>query len=331
MRRFLMFVRKDPEEFLGWCRSRSEKWEILEALQAFIRQFESRRYGTCTSGYTALRSFLLHNHIDVPRDLAFQIHAETPPVERQITLDNLRELIGLAVQPWRSMLLVKWHGLMDTEALIYTSDHYSELLAQAVREDRDVCKITIPGRKKRRNKRPFYTFIDAEALHSLKEYFERDRGYPKPGEPIWLNRRDKHRMTKNAFEIFWLRHLRRAGLIPKPTGDSGSRYGYNVHNTRDLAISLLATVPNLKPICPEFWAGHNIDPLQYNQFYSVKPIWVEEQYRLATPYLNITSSVGPMQPPTALLDRIEQLEFAIKLLQDASGYNVEAPKQRHPT
>jgi hypothetical protein len=211
-----------------WCRSRPEKWEVLDVLRGFIRQFESKRYGTCESGYTALKSFLLHNRFDLPRDPAFQIHAETPPVERQITLENLRELILTAVQPWRSMLLIKRHALMDTEALIYTSNHYSELLVDAIKEGKDLVKINIPGRKKRRNKMSFYTFAGAEPLGSLREYFERERGYPRPGEPVWLNRRDRAPMRKNAFEIFWLRHLRRARLIPDPTGDPGSRYGFNI-------------------------------------------------------------------------------------------------------
>lgn len=103
MRRFLSHVGKDPDEFLQWCRGQPEKWEILEVLQQFIRKFESKRYGTCESGYSSLKSFLLHNRIDLPRDLSFQIHAETPPVERQITLENLRELIMLAPQPQGAM------------------------------------------------------------------------------------------------------------------------------------------------------------------------------------------------------------------------------------
>jgi len=252
--------------------------------------------------------------MDLPRDLSFQIHAETPPAERQITLENLRELIMLAPQPWRSMLLVKWHGIMDTEALIYTSNHYSELLVDAIKKGQELIKLSIPGRKKRRNKQPFYTFIGAEPLERLRDYFERDRGYPGPGEPVWLNRQKGTRMTKRAFEAFWLRHLRRAALVPESTGDTGSGYGFNVHNTRDLAMSVLATVPNLKPVCPEFWAGHTIDPLQCNQFYNVKPQWATDQYRIAEPYLNILTQATQTEPTLEVALKVLANE---KLLQEA--------------
>jgi hypothetical protein len=39
----------------------------------------------------------------------------------------------------------------------------------------------------------------------------------------------------------------------------------------------------------DFIAGHEIDPLRYKEFYKTKPQCVEEQYRLAAPYLNILS------------------------------------------
>ena len=163
---------------------------------------------------------------------------------------------------------------------------------KALRADADIVRLSMPGRKTKRNTRPYYTFLGGDALKYLREYFERDRGWPKTGESVWIyaSRNGRHRpVTGGGFSCMWLRLLRRAGLVPRKTAGLRScvRYGFNVHNTRDLAISLLATISNLKPVCTEFWAGHTVDPLGYNQFYNVKPAWVEEQYRLAIPYLNI--------------------------------------------
>jgi hypothetical protein len=92
--------------------------------------------------------------------------------------------------------------------------------------------------------------------------------------------------------MFWLRLLRRAKLIPKKMGTPSTRYGYNIHNTRDLAISLLNTVPGFNPLVAEFMAGHadKIDRLRYNEFWNVKPNYVLKQYAIAEPYLNIISN-----------------------------------------
>jgi hypothetical protein len=257
--------------------------------------------------YAAIRSFYMHNRIALPQDPSFKMRAEIPPVERQITIEHLHELIGLASQPWRSMILVKWMALLDTEGLLYVDRHYAMELAEAIRKNMCPVKVTIPGRKHSRNIRPFYTFLGHDSLDSLRQYFERDRGWPKQGEPIWYYPHVRRPINRFGITSAWLRLLRRAKLIPKVRGwtQIGTRYGFNLHNTRDLAISLLNTVSGLNPKCCEFWAGHDIDPLGYNQFFSVKPDYVEDQYRLAEPHLNIISS--PQLSSTDLKKRDEEL------------------------
>jgi hypothetical protein len=321
--RFLHSVGKDPETVILWARETPDKFQVLDEIQDFIRKMEGRRYKTKESGYAALRSYFLHNRIMLPQDRSFRIRADLPPVERKLTIENLRELIGLSTQPFRSMILTKWMGLLDNEMLIYVSNNRSAELVNAIRENQHVLKLELPGRKRSKNVRNFYTFIGQDALTSLKEYFERERGYPEPGDPIWVYRQTKKLVNKVGFVHAWLRLLRRAHLIPREIGGRTSRYGYNAHNTRDLAISLLNTVPGLNPKCIEFWAGHDIDPLGYNQFYSVKPDYVQQQYLLAEPYLNLLTQ--PAIHDESLQQKVEELEFAVRMLQEASNLKVTLP------
>jgi hypothetical protein len=288
--RFLHSIGKDPATAILWARESPDKYDVLDAIQNYVVKLEGRRYKTKESGYAALRSYFQHNRIMLPRDPGFQIRSDQSPVERKLTIDHLRELIGLATQPFRSMILVKWMGLLDNEGLIYVSNNCAAQVVKALTENQSVLRFDLPGRKRSKNIRPFYTFISHDALESLKEYFERDRGYPKPGEPIWLYGNPKRPVNKVGIVHAWLRLLRRARLIPREIGNRTTRYGYNIHNTRDLAISLLNTVSGLNPLCIEFWAGHDIDKLGYNQFYSIKPDYVSEQYQLADTLLNIISN-----------------------------------------
>ncbi len=319
---FCSSIGKDKEEFLSWARGSDDKYEVLDKLQQFVDNLHGRRFRTRQTAYAALRSFLIHNRVQLPQDPSYHIRADTAPVERRLTLEHLHQLIGLATQPMRSMLLVKWMGLMDTECLLQFSHNYAEPVVKALRNKDPILQVKLPGRKRSRNLRPFYTFIGKDALTSLEEYFDRIRGCPRKGEPIWMYqyRRTRTRpVTKNGFEMSWLRLLRRSGLVPSEPGERYTvRYGFNVHNTRDLAISVLNTVSGLNPKCIEFWAGHDIDPLGYNQFYSVKPQWVQEQYKLAEPYLNIlTGNQGESKETQAELQRLreelEELKLAVRM------------------
>lgn len=223
------------------------------------------------------------------------------------------------------MILVKWQGLLDTEGLIYVSKTQGEQIMKALQEGRKTLRLTLPGRKRTKNEKPYYTFIGRDALASLKQYLERDRGPLKPGDPVWVYPTSRTSVTKVGFGLAWSRLLRRAKLIPAQEGKSiRSRYGFNVHNTRDLAISLLNTVGGLNPKCIEFWAGHDIDPLGYNQFYSTQPDYVIQQYELAEPPLNIVSGAhtAEAQQMKTLRDEIEDIRIAVRMLEDASHYKV---------
>jgi hypothetical protein len=59
----------------------------------------------------------MHNRVMLPQDPSFIIRGDEPPVERRLTIENLKEIIGLAAQPWRSAILVKWQALLDSEGL----------------------------------------------------------------------------------------------------------------------------------------------------------------------------------------------------------------------
>lgn len=322
--RFLTHIHKTPEEAIAWAKS-VEPFDVLDTIQEYVLGLDANlRYKTKFNAYEAARSFFQHNRIILPVDRTFQIRSNTPPVTRRISLEHLPELIGLAKQPLRSMLLVKWMSLTDNEGLIYISNHHASTIVEAIRSNREIIALDMPGRKSKRNIRPHYTYIGHDAIASMKQYFERTRGWPKPTEAIWLSELTGNPYTKTAFLQAWLSLLRRAKLIPAARGKRSSRYGYNVHNTRDLAISLLSTVPNLKDFVVEFWSGHEIDPLQYKDLYNLQPKFAADQYRLAEPYLNIisnqrTSDSAKEQELHALKMKMEAMDKVIQSMQASAA------------
>lgn len=295
--RFFQYIQKGPDEAKEWAKGCSDKYEVLNEIQAFVNSLEGLRWKSKMNAYTGILSFFAHNRVPLPDDPSFKVHSAVPKTQRMIKITHLLELIGLSVQPYRSMILVKWMSLQDTEGLNYINLNHAGTIVNALREGNEVCRLDMPGRKQSKNRNPYFTFIGKDALDSLRDYFDRLRGWPKPTEPVWLYGFQKHNpsaannaVTKIAFIHYWSRLLRKAGLIPKKPGKRTDRYGFNAHNTRDLAITKLEPVVGLKRNSVEFWTGHEIDKNGYLDLY-MKQDYVLQQYLLAQPELNIISNL----------------------------------------
>lgn len=108
LHRFLRATGYGPDEVLVWARGcASEGYvPVLDAIQKFVTARRELRHKSQQFTNAAIRSFFLHNRINLPSDPTLRILSDTAPVERQLSMESLHELIGLAPQPWRSMILV---------------------------------------------------------------------------------------------------------------------------------------------------------------------------------------------------------------------------------
>jgi len=161
------------------------------------------------------------------------------------------------------------------------------------------------GRKS--NPKSFNTWVGGEALQLWKDYFDDIRGYPKEGEPCAYSYQSKKKpFTKVALQTLHLYTLRKLKVIPRTS--SNGRYGFGLHELRDLARSLVEKAKgegfNEKSV--EFWMGHTVDKLHYNKIWEKDADYNLSQYRIAEKYLNIVSHVeAPIDQEaiTALVDR----------------------------
>jgi integrase len=271
----------------------NDKYLVLDLLQQYVSSLpltlKSKQYA-----YTAVRSFFMHNRAGLPEDPSFQIKAAKQNVLSKMSLDQVRDLVKAANIRDRSIILVKWQSFQDSARIVHVSDNSAEQVVNQIKAGIHPVHLDIPNRK--RNQKPYYTYLGQDAVKALVEYFEKERtgGWPKPGEPIWIKKTHNGKSTKfttSAFNLMWLRLTRRLGLVPKKKGSVGSRYGFYAHDTRDIAKSLLHTHAKSEGFdldCAEFWMGHTIDPLGYDKFYENEE-YVKKQYLIAEKYLNILS------------------------------------------
>jgi integrase len=264
---------------------------IQDLLQEFLNQ---RRKAKKTNErlYTAIRSYFDYNHVPLPRS-KFKVRGFKPPVTPKLTLEDVRAIIEAANLRDRSLILMKWMGLLDNEEVARAGSEQADRIVQQLKSGKLPVRIDSPGRKATENDQPFFTFFGKDAADALVKYFEHERGWPRPGEPIWPDKFGRP-LSVPAVGDLWLRLTRRTGRVPKKEGPVGSRYGYNTHEMRDLAKSLLHVrghADNFDMDCAKFWMGHTsqLDPNKYDKFYMDQE-YMTAQYCLAEKYLNIISS-----------------------------------------
>lgn len=326
-------VRGDLRRFMQWLH-RQPGWEDMDERGLLERQMESYADDPCAilnliqaylggcqfakstnkRNYSAIRSFFLHNRVPLPEDPSFRVPGFRAPSVGRLTEQNIAEIALAAKLRDRSLILVKWQGLLDTASVMWVGIHLADEITQAIHRGECPIRLDIPGRKHSKNEKVFYTYIGRDAIDALVKYFEHERGWPKKGRPIWLNLYGRP-MNERTWCELWCQLTRRVGLIPQERAhDSGTRYGYNTHEMRDVARSLLHTKAKhdgLDELAVEFWMGHEVDPLHYNKFYLDRD-YMLSQYKIAEPYLDIISH-QPEELKTVAQENVELRERLTRL------------------
>lgn len=268
----------------------ADRFVILDLLQQHVRDIPGR-YNYKMKPYTAVRSFFVHGRAELPRDKRFIMRAEKPPVVGTLTPEEVRRVILSSNPLYQAVFLCVLQGGMDEAGVVdWSGAGYPKLLdalddAGSAPRKRRALRIDLPGRKKFRNRKPFYTYVGVDALDALGQWLKR-RG-TSPG-PIFVNQYGDP-LTEEAMRTYWTRKLKRLGLVePGEPGDKGARYGKNLHEVRDVFRSMWEKTP-AKGSVAEFMMGHQIDPLEYNKAMRDES-WTLGEYRKALPRLNILSS-----------------------------------------
>lgn len=187
---------------------------------------------------------------------------------------------------------------MGPGELEYVNLHGWPQIREQMEKGETLIRVDLPlGRK---NQDSFYTMLGKHAVDAIQEYVKLERGEIKDGEPIWIGKASP--ITRRAYADNWREITRKLGFIPRRRKDQkNARYGFNPHNIRDVAKSLVHRAkekehediePGKKLLfdmdCVELWMGHpsKIDPNKYDQFYDDVE-YVRRQYRIAEKYLNI--------------------------------------------
>lgn len=263
-----------------------EQYEILDWLQTWVNGLNRTTAGKRIA-YASVKSFFMHNRAPLPRD-KFHIISDKRVTQGKLQTSDVIRIAQTANPRDRSLILVKWQSLQDSARLIWISKNSAEEIVTQMKAGACPIKISIPSRKQ--NEKNYYCYIGRDAIDALREYFDKVRGWPKKGEAIWMNNQGRP-LEIDGFRAMWTSMCRRAGLIQKEHGQKDSRFGFNSHEMRDLAKTILhlnALNDGFDMDTCEYWLGHTVDKLGYDKF-SNDEEYMRKQYQIAEKYLNIIS------------------------------------------
>jgi integrase len=314
-------------EFAGWTPERlieyqrlastENRYRLLDLVQSFVAGIPGRQKYKMTI-YSHLRSFFLHSRAELPMDKSFHLQPTVTKVQGTLSVEDLRDVLQGCNIMYRAIYLSVFMAGMGRGELIHWSNHGLDSLREQLGRDESVITIELPGRKKLKYIRPFYTFVSGDALDALRAYWlQRPRG----GSSIFLNKYGRP-VDDLSLGQYWIRHLRRRGLVQglRQHGLGRSfRTGKNLHELRDLYRTQWAKSP-AKPEVAEFCMGHSIDPLEYNKSYRDREAYRRE-YLKALPWLNVLTSHRPFRvvdeaEVDRLRERVDKYEAEAKKLVD---------------
>jgi len=195
--------------------------------------------------------------------------------------------------------------------------HYGYYIGEQIKKGVQPIELEMKwGRKQ--NEKPWRTYLGKDAIEAFKEYFEKDRGYPKLGEPIWYGENPSFKgqvLGDAGYSQIFARLLARLGYRPPvgtrtyKVGSMTVRYGLGPHEVRDIAISLSqkAVSQGFNPESADYFAGHTVDPLGYRKLHELDPDYRKRQYVIVEPFLNLYSS--RVEEPSKLEQLRRQLEL----------------------
>jgi integrase len=263
------------------------KYDVLDLIQRYMLSQKDKRYRTLKGRYAAIRSFFQHNRAELPRDPSFRLKGDKPPIQKLLTVENVRDMC-LAMNPtYRAIVLSMLQGGMGVSEFEAWNLTGLESLRAQLRKDPEFIRIDLPGRKKFRNILPFYTLIGSDAIEAIRAYF---KIRPEGSEAIFVTQYGTP-VKATSVSWMWLKKAKRIGIVQPENEGHQTRYGKHAHLIR-MVFKSQWVKSGRSPTISKFFMGHQVDPLDYNRAFTDER-WVKREYRSALPLLQIMSSGRP--------------------------------------
>lgn len=345
---------KSLEELLQFQEDVSgrDKYRVLQAAQNWIQAMQLR-LGSKARYLSIIRSFFMHNHVELPLDRSFKFKSSVPCVVGRLTIDDFRKIVLSSKPMWQSVFLSMFQGAMGKAEIIFVNNNLSEYVIEQIMKGKRRIKLEMAGRKQNRNKKSYATMIGKDAIDAIKRVMQIYQKHKylfvtQFGKPITETdiayyftsrciktglRKPQPRPCKvcrsNAYPV--RRQINKQKGIWYECGNCGTlthskeynvtkrekcsvRYGVGSHEIRDLFRSEWQ-LSGADPTVAEFMLGHDIDPNDYNKCMELHPEYLEEQFRIAEPFLDVVSEEPRKVSRQEVFEQLEVSKSETELLK----------------
>lgn len=191
---------------------KKDKFFILDLAQEYVEQHREWRYSTKTSKLSHIKSPFMHNRASLPQDRTFHFSCEVPPVEGKLTFDDFGKIVHSSSKLYRPVFLMMFESMMGEKELVYASNNYCEEILKHLTRNDGIFRLTIPGRKKRRNRTNYFTMLNTKG-----PWADAMRGYLKslpemPKDVLFRNSRGNP-LTEYNIQFFFHCRAVETGVI----------------------------------------------------------------------------------------------------------------------
>lgn len=296
-------------------------------IRKYLHETYPRQYATAKRNDVWIRSFYGFHDIPLPKTKLKNKAADGNDVELPVTATTFIAMMKTVLNTVklsprdRSIMLTMFQSGMDDLTLTsrFNYSGYSQLAnyfgtPDFEEWDSSKCPVLVHVfRSKGRGGRRYYTFLDIDAIETMKAWLLarreltgkdiRLRPSTKPNvarqsDPIYIDIKGKELGAVSPFTVseVFLRNGKRAGVnvVPdvKPAAYQGAtiRYPFHSHECRDTIITLGSEKGVLN--CGNFICGHQIDDLNYDKKAWDDPEMVRREYmEISRPLLNPISGL----------------------------------------
>jgi len=184
LKRFYREVLVEYPKFAGLSFSELVEWQsnahgravylIKSLAQQWINEQENLRFNSKRIYLSYISSAFMHNYAPLPPDPSFHFTSDKPPVVGKLTLEVFKRILHNCNKMYRAVFLLMAQSLMGENELIYVNEHHCKLIIDSLSKNAGIVKLVLPGRKRNRNRKNFYTMFstNSDAGDALREYLK---------------------------------------------------------------------------------------------------------------------------------------------------------------
>jgi len=297
------FADYTPDELIEFAENanRRELFELCDLIQGYIESKEDLRKGSKITMQNSLRSFFAHNRAPLPKDVTFKPKGDNPKVVGNLTVEHIKQVVTASNILYQALFLVMFQGGFGRDEFIWWNEQGYRNLAEQLRlKPNGPLRVNLPDRKSKKNDYNYYTFIYGDGLKALKRYLYEVRpqvmadpqAVNKDLEDVVFISQKYTPLASDTIYRYWHNRVKKLGYA-KPNSERIKRYGYNLHETRDVFRTQFRK-SEVDVSYAEFFMGHSnaFDKDGYDKVYRDLG-FTSGKYVEASPYLQIMTSQVP--------------------------------------